>query len=77
GACGSSLKDTDMIVALAKPTWGESTHDVMTGESNNPWCGQKIRMKYNGRTADATIVDLCPGCKGADVDLSPAAWKAL
>lgn len=77
GACGTVLHDTDMIVALAKPAWGESTYDVMTGEATNPWCGQKIQVEYEGRQIVATIMDMCPGCAGNDIDLSLAAWKEL
>lgn len=77
GACGKPIKDSDMVVALAAPTWGKSTYDVMTGEATNPWCGQLIDIEYNGNKIQATIMDLCPGCSGADIDLSLAAWKAL
>jgi hypothetical protein len=77
GACGTELHDDDMIVALSKDTWGASTYDVMTGESTNPWCGQRIKVEYNGNHIFAKIMDLCPGCKGADIDLSLAAWKEL
>lgn len=77
GACGTELHDTDMIVALAAPTWGKSTYDVMTGAATNPWCGQKIKIDYNGNSIEATIMDLCPGCAGKDIDLSLAAWKKL
>jgi hypothetical protein len=77
GACGTELHDTDMIVALAAPTWGKSTYDVMTGAATNPWCGQKIKIDYNGNSIEATIMDLCPGCAGQDIDLSLAAWKKL
>lgn len=77
GACGKAITDSDMVVALAAPTWGKSTYDVMTGEATNPWCGQKIDIEYNGNHIQATIMDLCPGCSGADIDLSLAAWKAL
>ncbi|KAH9881215.1 hypothetical protein J1614_001710 [Plenodomus biglobosus] len=77
GACGTELHDTDMIVALAQPAWGQSTYDVMTGASTNPWCGQKIQVEYEGNTIEATIMDLCPGCSGHDIDLSLSAWKAL
>lgn len=65
------------VVALAKPAWGESTYDRMTGESSNPWCGQKIEAHFQGRTVVATIMDLCPECLGHDVDFSVAAWKQL
>lgn len=77
GACGTKLYDTDMIVALAQPAWGASTYDTMTGAATNPWCGQKIKVEYNGNSIEATIMDLCPGCSGNDIDLSLAAWKKL
>lgn len=77
GACGTELHDSDMIVALAKDAWGASTYDVMTGAATNPWCGQKINIDYNGNSIQATIMDLCPGCSGHDIDLSLSAWKAL
>jgi hypothetical protein len=77
GACGTKLTDGDMIVALAKDAWGASTYDVMTGEATNPWCGQKIDVEYNGNHITATIMDMCPGCSGHDIDLSLSAWKAL
>jgi hypothetical protein len=77
GACGTALHDGDMIVALAASTWGASTYNVMTGEATNPWCGQKIKVEYGGNSIEATIMDLCPGCAGADIDLSLAAWKKL
>jgi hypothetical protein len=77
GACGTALHDTDMIVALAQDAWGASTYDTMTGAATNPWCGQKIKVEYNGNSIEATIMDLCPGCKSFDIDLSLAAWKKL
>ncbi|KAH7084975.1 hypothetical protein BKA63DRAFT_559643 [Paraphoma chrysanthemicola] len=77
GACGTKLYDTDMIVALAQPAWGASTYDTMTGAATNPWCGQKIKVDYNGNSIEATIMDLCPGCSGHDIDLSLAAWTKL
>jgi outer membrane biosynthesis protein TonB len=77
GACGTQLNDSDMIVALSHVAWGASTYDVMTGAASNPWCGQEINVHYKGNSIKAKIMDMCPGCKGDDIDLSPAAWKAL
>jgi opacity protein-like surface antigen len=77
GACGTALYDTDMVVALSIDTWGASTYDVMTGAATNPWCNQKITIEYNGNTVEATIMDMCPGCSGKDIDLSLAVWKKL
>lgn len=77
GACGKPIQDSDMVVALGKPTWGESTYDRMTGESSNPWCGKKINIHYNGKTTGATILDLCPECAAGDIDLTPSLWKIV
>ncbi|ENI02846.1 hypothetical protein COCC4DRAFT_101623, partial [Bipolaris maydis ATCC 48331] len=81
GACGEPLTDDMMVVAIAKGAWnakGGSTYNVMTGASSNPWCGAKINIEYEGKTCEATIMDMCPGCDGPyDIDLSRAAWKAL
>jgi hypothetical protein len=81
GACGKALTDDMMVVAISQGLWdakGGSTYNYMTGESSNPWCGQEIEIDYNGATTKATIMDLCPGCKGPnDIDLSRAAWKSL
>lgn len=77
GACSTKLYDNDTIVALAKPTWGQSTYNIMTGRATNPWCGQKIQIQYNSRFVEATVMDLCPSCVGHDIDLSLAAWNEL
>ena len=77
GACGEPMYATDMYVALAAPAWGISTYDTMTGKATNKWCGQKIRIEYGGKSVDATIMDMCPGCAGHDIDLSDAAWAAI
>jgi hypothetical protein len=81
GACGKPLTDDMMVVAISQGLWdakGGSTYNYMTGASSNPWCGTEIEIDYNGATAKATIMDLCPGCKGPDdIDLSRAVWKSL
>jgi expansin (peptidoglycan-binding protein) len=68
---------TDLYVAIASEAWGASTYDTMTGKATNKWCGQKIRIEYNGKSVDAKVMDMCPGCAGHDLDLSDAAWAAI
>jgi hypothetical protein len=69
------------VVAIAQGAWnaqGGTTHDVMTGASTNPWCGKEIEIEFQGKTANAKIMDLCPGCVNEyDIDLSHAVWKDL
>lgn len=81
GACGKELSDTDKVIAISIGAWnaqGGTIHDLMTGESTNPWCGKTVEIEFQGQTAQAQIMDMCPGCKNAyDIDLSPAVWKEL
>lgn len=78
GACGQPIEDTEMVAALAVAGFGDSTYDPATGNPTNKWCGQKIRISYNGKTADATIMDRCPGCTGTGgLDATPQLWDAL
>ncbi|KAF1928597.1 uncharacterized protein M421DRAFT_5066 [Didymella exigua CBS 183.55] len=77
GACGEPMHATDFYVAIAAPAWGASTYDVQTGKATNKWCGQKIKIEYGGKSVDATVMDMCPGCSGHDLDLSDAAWAAI
>ncbi|KAL0945410.1 hypothetical protein HGRIS_000902 [Hohenbuehelia grisea] len=66
GACGGRNKDSDRIVALSPRQF-----------KNRQNCRKHIKVHYRGKTVDATVVDLCPGCAGDSIDLSPAAFKAL
>lgn len=78
GACGEPIQDTEMVAALAVAGFGDSSYDTATGNPTNKWCNKKIRISYNGKTADATIMDRCPGCTGAGgLDATPALWEAL
>jgi len=77
GACGKPIQDTDMTVALGIAEFGASTYDPATGNPTNAWCGQKIKVSYGGKTADAVVMDRCSGCTGAGIDATPALWQAL
>jgi hypothetical protein len=81
GACGKALYDSSKVVAISIGAWNEmggTTHDYMTGESTNPWCGKNIEIEYQGKTATAQIMDMCPGCVNKyDIDLSHAVWEEL
>ncbi|KAI0035989.1 RlpA-like double-psi beta-barrel-protein domain-containing protein-containing protein, partial [Vararia minispora EC-137] len=64
GACGKTNGANDFIVALNIGQWAGGSH-----------CFQAITMSYGGKTATATIVDQCPGCPYAGLDLSPALFS--
>lgn len=68
GACGWTNTESEDIVALAAGMMGEQSN-------GNPWCGKMISITYKGATHSAKIVDKCPGCIGAGLDLSPTLFE--
>lgn len=48
-----------------------------TQSNGNPNCARKAWVTVKGRTVEVRVVDKCGGCKYEDIDLSPAAFKAL
>ncbi|KAG7099254.1 hypothetical protein E1B28_001117 [Marasmius oreades] len=66
GACGGYNGDDDRIVALNEHQWDGGAH-----------CGQKITIEIGGKTAEATITDLCPfdSCPYGALDFSSGLFK--
>ncbi|MEU9193332.1 RlpA-like double-psi beta-barrel domain-containing protein [Streptomyces hundungensis] len=67
GACGKVNNDADFVVALNSAQFG--------GGYPGPQCGKHIKITYKGKSATATIVDECPGCSYAGLDLSPGLFR--
>jgi len=71
GACGNKHSDDDLVAALDYRTYGDVS-------AKSKYCGQKIRVSWQGKSVDVTVEDACPTCSNsASVELSPAAFKAL
>ncbi|CAK9780168.1 hypothetical protein CC85DRAFT_274160 [Cutaneotrichosporon oleaginosum] len=66
GACGNYNTGADMIVALNQAQWDGGAH-----------CGKSITITEGGKTAQATIVDLCPGCPYGALDLSESLFSVF
>ncbi|KAI0718970.1 hypothetical protein C8T65DRAFT_736997 [Cerioporus squamosus] len=64
GACGSPIQNSDFAVALSS--------DQYSGGSN---CGRRINVQYQGKSVEATVEDLCPGCASGSIDLTPTSGK--
>ncbi|KAF9519801.1 hypothetical protein BS47DRAFT_996897 [Hydnum rufescens UP504] len=62
GACGQYNHPSDFIVALNQDQFGSGYP--------GPHCFESITITCNGKTAHATIMDECPGCPYAGLDLS-------
>ncbi|KAJ9099266.1 hypothetical protein QFC21_004147 [Naganishia friedmannii] len=67
GACGQVSSDSDFIVALNTPQFGDGYP--------GPNCFKQIQISANGKTATATIMDQCPGCAYGALDLSPSLFN--
>lgn len=75
GSCGKSHSSSDMIVAVSHEMYDSKAKG---GDPNsNPLCGKEIEAQYGSRKVHVKVVDRCTGCKGHDLDFSPAAFKKL
>ncbi|KAK7462835.1 DPBB1 domain-containing protein [Stygiomarasmius scandens] len=81
GACGVTSTESDLICAVAKDFFdGYATkggQSAGANPNNNPICNKKIEVTYQGKSVTVTAVDRCEGCKGYDLDFSPAAFNKL
>ncbi|KAL1405503.1 hypothetical protein Q8F55_009139 [Vanrija albida] len=59
GACGHTNSGTEYVVAMNAAQY-----------AGGSLCGQTVTISANGRSAQATVVDLCPGCAFGALDLS-------
>ncbi|KAI6036545.1 RlpA-like double-psi beta-barrel-protein domain-containing protein-containing protein, partial [Pisolithus microcarpus] len=59
GACGQTNQPSDFIVALNSDQYG-----------GGQYCFQMITITVNGKTAQAQIMDECPGCPNEGLDFS-------
>ncbi|KAL2152800.1 hypothetical protein VTH82DRAFT_3955 [Thermothelomyces myriococcoides] len=75
GACGNWNGDGDLVAALNAADFDPYTPNG--NPNNNSLCGRRLRVSYNGKSVDVTVVDRCPTCNAGDLDLSPAAFEAL
>ncbi|KAJ7651849.1 RlpA-like double-psi beta-barrel-protein domain-containing protein-containing protein [Mycena rosella] len=66
GACGTTLQNSDYIVALSFADYASGAH-----------CGDQIIVYYNGNSVTVTVEDACAGCSGDSIDLSSGAMAAL
>ncbi|THH19978.1 hypothetical protein EUX98_g8672, partial [Antrodiella citrinella] len=62
GACGQTNQPGDFIVALTTLQFG--------GGYPGPNCFKSITINYNGKSAQATIMDECMGCPYGGLDFS-------
>lgn len=75
GSCGTKNDASEMVVAVS-----HSKYDAKANGQNpndNPYCGKKLKVSYQGKSIEVKVVDRCPGCGENDLDLSPTAFKKL
>lgn len=70
GACGVTNTNSELIAAINVDQFGSQSN-------GNPICGKQATLYYQGKSVTVTVQDKCPGCSYGDIDLSPAAFKAL
>ncbi|KAJ8295489.1 Allergen Asp f 7 [Rhodotorula toruloides] len=68
GACGTHSSSSDFMVALNEAQYGDLG-------AVSKWCFQTITISYGGKSAQAQILDACPGCPYGGLDMSPALFQ--
>ncbi|KAI0708998.1 RlpA-like double-psi beta-barrel-protein domain-containing protein-containing protein [Earliella scabrosa] len=58
-ACGGWDSNTDYVIALSPELYENGKH-----------CWKSVTVQYNGKQVQAKVTDECPGCTGAQADLS-------
>jgi len=67
GACGIWNVESDFIVALNTPQYGDGYP--------GPNCFKKIEISFGGKSTTATVTDQCPGCPWGGLDLSRGLFR--
>jgi len=69
GACGQYNVPSDFIVAMNEPQYGSGYP--------SPNCFRQITIHAEGKTATATVMDLCPNgyCSYGDIDMSQGLFE--
>ncbi|KAI0336341.1 hypothetical protein GY45DRAFT_390985 [Cubamyces sp. BRFM 1775] len=65
-ACGSYDDGNAYVIALSSEHYENGAH-----------CYKQVTLEYNGKKVQATVTDECPGCNGAQADLSRPLFQAL
>ncbi|RPD63955.1 barwin-like endoglucanase [Lentinus tigrinus ALCF2SS1-7] len=66
GACGSINQNSDLVAALSPSEYASGAN-----------CYRRMRVGYQNKFVDVTIVDLCPSCAVGHIDLSEGAFEQL
>ncbi|KAF8469404.1 RlpA-like double-psi beta-barrel-protein domain-containing protein-containing protein [Russula ochroleuca] len=64
GNCGWENNDNQLVVAVSESVYSNGVH-----------CGKTVLVHSGGKTAQAEVVDSCPGCGENDLDMSPAMFQ--
>lgn len=77
GSCGDTDTDSDFIVAVSHDLYDSFPGYDGVNPNNNPVCGKKVHITYQGNSVDCTVVDRCTGCAMWDLDMTPTAFQQL
>ncbi|MFD7027827.1 RlpA-like double-psi beta-barrel domain-containing protein [Streptomyces sp. NPDC059917] len=69
GTCGYVFGADDLVAAIDPSLYGQGYP--------GPHCGEEIVVTYKGKSITVKVLDRAPGAGRGDLDLTPAAFKAL
>ncbi|KAJ7223581.1 RlpA-like double-psi beta-barrel-protein domain-containing protein-containing protein, partial [Mycena pura] len=77
GACGRTNTGSQLIVAVGHQIFDSYPWAPWPILFRNPICGKKLKATYGAKSVMLTVVDRCPGCVGAALDMTEAGFKDL
>ncbi|KAF8642294.1 hypothetical protein AX16_009564 [Volvariella volvacea WC 439] len=77
GSCGFVNTPDERIVAVSHLLYDSYPGYNGVNPNNNPICGRRINVRFQGRSTSVIVTDRCEGCKATDLDFSHAAFADL
>ncbi|KAJ6526175.1 hypothetical protein DFH09DRAFT_1095399 [Mycena vulgaris] len=65
-ACGTSINDSDLAVAISTSIFAGGAH-----------CGDDVTVQFGGRSVVLKVVDECPLCIASGIEMTEAAYTRL
>ncbi|KAJ5097024.1 hypothetical protein N7456_007745 [Penicillium angulare] len=75
GSCGYTNTESEHVLAVSHILFDAAS--TGSNPNDNPLCGLKIRIRRDGESVDAKVVDRCVGCAETDLDVTESVFEKL
>jgi expansin (peptidoglycan-binding protein) len=72
GSCGYTNTESEHVCAVSHILFDAAS--TSSNPNDNPLCGLKVRIRRDGESVDAKVVDRCVGCAETDLDVTESVF---